>query len=89
MEKICCLIQALHKKVRAHSGPLAEFPWPNPPEESEAIVQDLLEFANTILEHSAVSNWWKQQPNNATKLDNKYVKGIIDVLSYVMTNSLL
>ena len=89
--KLRRLIQALCKKLRAHSGPLAKFSWPNPPEGSEAIVQDLLEFANTILQHSAVFDWWKQQPNNATKLDYKYVKGIIDVfwLGHVEYNAWL
>lgn len=75
-------LQMWRKKIKAHqkahSGNMGKLVWPAPPKQKEDILNDLLDFASLVLEHSAVDEWYSVDPGNATHTDDKFTKGIID-----------
>ena len=55
--------QYLQKQIKTHletlSSDVGKFAWPQPPVQTEEILNDLLKFTNSALQHTAVHNkWW-------------------------------
>ena len=75
-------IQDLRKQIKTHrktrSSNIGKFAWPNPPAQSEEILDDLLKFTYNVLQHTAVDEWWTVDAGNSTHTDSKFTKGLID-----------
>jgi hypothetical protein len=67
----------LMKKHVKSKGDLDTYVWPDPPEQSEPVLQDLLEFEKKFLQGTAVGDWYTVDSANATHPDAKFTLGII------------
>lgn len=74
--------QTWRKQIKAHKktndGNMDGFIWPPTPDQAEVILQELLAFASSVLQYSAVDDWCTVDAGNATYMDDKFTKGIID-----------
>ena len=66
----------MKKHVRS-LGSLDTYVWPDPPEQSTPVIQELLEFEKKFLQDTAVDRWYTVDSSNATTPDTKYTAGII------------
>jgi len=67
----------LMKKHYKSKGDLDAYHWPDPPEQSDPVVQDLLAFEKKFLQDTPVDDWWTVDSGNATHPDAKFTQGII------------
>jgi hypothetical protein len=67
----------LMKKHLRSEGDLDTYHWPNPLEQNDPVLQDLLEFAKKFLQDTVVEEWWTIDSGNPYHQDGKYTLEII------------
>jgi len=55
-----------------------KFAWPQAPKQMEQILDELMQFANLILEYTAMDEWCTVIGGYSTSTDDKFTKGIIE-----------
>jgi len=73
--------QTWRSQIKAHKkncGNMDKFAWPPASKQTEEILDELVQFANLILQYTAVDEWCTVLGGHSTSTDDKFTKGIIE-----------
>jgi hypothetical protein len=73
--------QTWQSQIKAHKkncGSMDKFAWPQALKQMEEILDELVQFANLILQYTAADEWCTVLGGHSTSTDDKFTKGIIE-----------
>ena len=78
---VCDAFQTWQRRIKAYKKNyrnMDKFAWPQAPKQMEQILDELMQFANLILEYTAMDEWCTVIGGYSTSTDDKFTKGIIE-----------